>query len=76
MASVILKIARTLHLEVVAEGVEHPEQEQPLRDIGCDYAQGFHLGKPLTAHAAAALGQGDVHPNGATDAPPVDRRLT
>ena len=63
MAKVVLQIARTLQLAVVAEGVENCEQEQTLRELGCDFAQGFLLGKPMSAADAAAL---------AVDRGPVD----
>jgi EAL domain-containing protein (putative c-di-GMP-specific phosphodiesterase class I) len=34
-------------MEVVAEGVEIEEQETLLKEMGCDFAQGFYLSKPL-----------------------------
>jgi len=55
MAGVILQIARNLQLEVVAEGVERPDQVLALRALGCDLAQGFLLGRPVTAPEVAAL---------------------
>ncbi len=42
-------MAHTLGLEVIAEGIETEEQKQLLLEIGCDYGQGFYLGKPTTA---------------------------
>ncbi len=50
----ILRLAHGLGAEVVAEGVETPEQLAVLRDLGCDAAQGFLLGRPMTAAALAA----------------------
>ncbi|AWT37666.1 hypothetical protein GCM10008956_12660 [Deinococcus arenae] len=38
-ASVLM--ARALHIELLAEGVETPQQEQALRDAGCDLGQGW-----------------------------------
>ena len=42
----IISMARGLKMNVVAEGVEAPEQLRYLRDMGCDYAQGFWMSKP------------------------------
>jgi len=36
-----------LHLQVVAEGVETPEQLALLRQFGCDQVQGYLISKPL-----------------------------
>ncbi len=47
MASKIIEMARLLHLEVVAEGVEFPSELELLRELGCDNVQGFVLTKPL-----------------------------
>jgi len=51
MIEVIMQIARTLRLEVVAEGVESAEQVGRLRALGCELAQGYHFAKPLEAEA-------------------------
>ena len=55
MAKVIVQIGRTLRLHVVAEGVERENQLVALRALGCDSAQGFHLGRPLGFRAAREL---------------------
>jgi EAL domain-containing protein (putative c-di-GMP-specific phosphodiesterase class I) len=44
-----IELAHSLDLEVVAEGVEHEELLAMLVDFGCDYAQGYHFSRPLTA---------------------------
>ncbi|MGW4210917.1 sensor domain-containing protein [Lentzea sp. NPDC004789] len=43
----IIAMAHAVDLTVIAEGVERVEQMEILRVLGCDQAQGFHLGKPV-----------------------------
>jgi len=43
----VIDLAHILGMEVVAEGVEIEEQETLLKEMGCDFAQGFYLSKPL-----------------------------
>ncbi|WP_078544790.1 putative bifunctional diguanylate cyclase/phosphodiesterase [Litchfieldia alkalitelluris] len=51
----IVDLAKALHLEIVAEGVESQEILQLLCNIGCDTAQGYLLGKPMTSDLASNL---------------------
>ena len=51
----ILDLATNLTLSVVAEGIETPEQGESLLEMGCEYGQGFHLGRPLDEANAFAL---------------------
>jgi diguanylate cyclase (GGDEF)-like protein len=51
----IITLARNLHLQTVAEGVETEEQLTLLRAIGCDLIQGYLFSKPLSPIDAAAL---------------------
>jgi EAL domain-containing protein (putative c-di-GMP-specific phosphodiesterase class I) len=44
------ELAHGLGLRVVAEGVEDEETLGTLRELGCDFAQGYHLGRPMPAH--------------------------
>ncbi|WP_018953095.1 putative bifunctional diguanylate cyclase/phosphodiesterase [Thioalkalivibrio sulfidiphilus] len=51
IAATIIAMARTLGLEVVAEGVETPEQLAFLKREGCDSYQGFGFSPPVDAQA-------------------------
>ena len=58
IVNMILGLARTLGLDVVAEGVETELQAETLRLVGCPAAQGFLFARPapaddLTARLAA-----------------------
>jgi diguanylate cyclase (GGDEF)-like protein len=50
----IIDLARTLGLRSVAEGVEDAETAQLLREMGCDAAQGWYLGRPMDSAKATA----------------------
>ena len=51
----IIDLAHALGLSVVAEGVETEEQMAILRELGCDVAQGFLIGKPMPKDEFEAL---------------------
>ena len=51
----IIKLAQTLELTIVAEGVESEEQATRLRALGCHAAQGYWFAKPLNADAVDAV---------------------
>ena len=50
-----VQLAHELGIKVVAEGVEEAECLAFLRQIGCDHAQGYFIGRPLTAYDLAEL---------------------
>lgn len=50
-----IRIAKSFGLRVVAEGVECGEMLDELRQLGCDYVQGFHICKPVDAQAFEAF---------------------
>ena len=43
----IVALAKSLHMSVVAEGIETEEQLRLLRELGCDAGQGFWFSRPL-----------------------------
>ena len=54
----IIELAHTLSLEVIAEGVETEKQATLLKELGCDFAQGYHFAKPLPPEAASGFSAG------------------
>jgi diguanylate cyclase (GGDEF)-like protein/PAS domain S-box-containing protein len=55
----IVSLAHDLGMEVVAEGVETDSDAVELYQLGCEFAQGFHFGEPMSAEHARALLQSD-----------------
>jgi predicted signal transduction protein with EAL and GGDEF domain len=54
IVAAIIRLAHTLGLEAVAEGVETAAQLARLRALGCNLAQGFYLARPMPAADAFA----------------------
>jgi EAL domain-containing protein (putative c-di-GMP-specific phosphodiesterase class I) len=57
IVAAIIGLAHRMNLQVVAEGVETPEQMRLLRRYGCDLAQGYLISAPLPAAEFARLFQ-------------------
>jgi EAL domain-containing protein (putative c-di-GMP-specific phosphodiesterase class I) len=55
MVRAIVTLSHNLGMDVVAEGVETPEQLSTLRRLGCEYAQGFYFSKPADSETAGLL---------------------
>jgi EAL domain-containing protein (putative c-di-GMP-specific phosphodiesterase class I) len=55
IVAMIVSLAHTLGLKVIAEGVEEDEQMRLLRELGCDQVQGFLLSRPLPPHLIEPL---------------------
>jgi EAL domain-containing protein (putative c-di-GMP-specific phosphodiesterase class I) len=51
----IVGMAKALGMRVIPEGIETAGQLARLTELGCDYAQGFHLARPLAAREVEAL---------------------
>ncbi|MCK7307792.1 putative bifunctional diguanylate cyclase/phosphodiesterase [Enterobacter quasiroggenkampii] len=49
LVETIMSIARTMEMNVVAEGIETQEQQEVLTRLGCDYLQGYLFSRPLPA---------------------------
>ena len=55
IVAMIVSLAHTLGLKVIAEGVEEDGQVRLLRDLGCDQIQGYYVSRPLPAPEVEAL---------------------
>lgn len=51
----IIRMAKWLGLPIIAEGVETQEQVTFLRDMGCEYVQGYYFARPMPAADYEAL---------------------
>lgn len=45
--SSVTQLAKSMHIEVTAEGVETEEQYRFMRDLGCDMIQGYYFARPM-----------------------------
>jgi diguanylate cyclase (GGDEF)-like protein/PAS domain S-box-containing protein len=55
LVDAMIRIAKTLNLETVAEGVEQPEQADRLRALQCNIGQGYLFSRPLPSDEMARL---------------------
>ena len=51
----VVGLGRAFGLQVCAEGVETPEQLARVRELGCDFAQGYLLSRPVPAASTTEL---------------------
>jgi EAL domain-containing protein (putative c-di-GMP-specific phosphodiesterase class I) len=51
----VVQVGRDLGLRVIAEGIEQPRQLAALREMRCDYGQGFLVARPMGAPGVEAL---------------------
>jgi diguanylate cyclase (GGDEF)-like protein/PAS domain S-box-containing protein len=52
MVEVFITLAHKMNLKVIAEGIETPRQAERLRQMGCEFGQGYCFSAPLEAKAA------------------------
>jgi PAS domain S-box-containing protein len=52
IVEMIILLARKMNLKVIAEGIEIPRQFERLRELGCQYGQGYYFSQPLEPKAA------------------------
>jgi EAL domain-containing protein (putative c-di-GMP-specific phosphodiesterase class I) len=53
LTSAIIALGTSLSLEVVAEGIELPEQATSLEELGCELGQGYLFARPMDSEALA-----------------------
>ncbi len=58
----VVELGRVLGLEVLAEGIETPEQLLALERLGCDTGQGYYFAPPVEAAEVEALVERALHP--------------
>ena len=46
---IVIEVAKRLHISTVAEGIETEGHEQLVREMGCDYGQGYYYSRPIPA---------------------------
>jgi diguanylate cyclase (GGDEF)-like protein/PAS domain S-box-containing protein len=51
----VVQVGRELGLQVIAEGIEQSRQLVALREMGCEYGQGFLVARPMAAAAVEGL---------------------
>ena len=51
----IVQVGHDLGIEIVAEGIERPEQLELLRAMGCGLGQGYLVARPMTAHRIESM---------------------
>jgi EAL domain-containing protein (putative c-di-GMP-specific phosphodiesterase class I) len=55
LANAVVGLGAALSLEVIAEGIELPEQWRVMRELGCGFGQGFLFACPMDADASLAF---------------------
>ena len=60
IVTAIVAMARSLGVEVVAEGIESEEQLAELKRLGCHLGQGYLLARPMPAAAVTKLLRGSL----------------
>lgn len=74
MVRAVLALGRSLKIPVLAEGIENSAQLSVLSIEGCDEAQGFLLGRPMTIDKIVGTGQLTLKPEVPKAEPAEDRR--
>jgi EAL domain-containing protein (putative c-di-GMP-specific phosphodiesterase class I) len=68
MVEVFITLAHKMNLKVIAEGIETARQAERLRQMGCEFGQGYCFSAPLEAKAALEFMRQHVAPARGTGA--------
>jgi CheY-like chemotaxis protein len=60
VALALIRLGRSLQIDVVAEGIEREEQLEQLRDAGCTRGQGYYFWRPLAVRAVEIIRLPDI----------------
>jgi diguanylate cyclase (GGDEF)-like protein/PAS domain S-box-containing protein len=71
----VVHLASTMHLKTVAEGIEREEQLERVKELGCDFGQGFLLARPMDPIRATALVRDGTRLEGQAARPEPDTEL-
>jgi EAL domain-containing protein (putative c-di-GMP-specific phosphodiesterase class I) len=55
LARAIVELGESLHLRVIAEGLEHQDQVARMVELGCRWGQGYHYARPMSASELEAF---------------------
>ena len=67
MIRTILQMARNLSMETVAEGVENLQHLTRLKEMGCEFGQGYFFSRPIRAADAEAMLKANLQSCGEQD---------
>ena len=72
----IISLAHTMGMTTVAEGIETPDQAELIRDLGCEFAQGFLFSRPLRPESfeTYCADLAAIQQRSTTEPDPVERR--
>lgn len=54
----VIALGKNMHMKVLAEGVEEAAEAKALKDMGCDFVQGYYFARPMTEDDVVAFLKG------------------
>jgi hypothetical protein len=62
IVEIIIALAHKMNLKIIAEGIETARQVERLRELGCEFGQGYYFSQPLESKAALQFMRQQVAP--------------